>query len=99
MGEAVPGIYTVGVEYETGTGEVQEATFKVTLYGYDPSRKKTRTIGPAKLRGKGFLPAVRVLLPEAVFWEDESWFTGRMESGQGTMKYREPGGIVWTEEE
>jgi hypothetical protein len=99
VGEAAPGIYTVGVEYDNGPGEVQEATFKVTLYGYDPSRKKTRTIGPVKLRGKGYLPAVRVLLPEGVFWEDDSWFTGRMESGQGTMKYREPGGIVWTEEE
>lgn len=99
VGEAVPGIYTVGLEYEMKPGEVREATFKVTLYGYDPGRKKTRTIGPIKLMGKGYLPAVRVLLPEKVFWEDDGWFSGRVESGQGTMKYKEPEGIEWKEEE
>jgi len=99
VGKAVPGIYTVGVEYDTGSAGECEAVFEVSLYGYDPGLKKVRRVGPVKLRGKGYKPVVRVLMPEWVFWEDDAWFSGIVESGQGTVKYREPEGIVWREEE
>lgn len=96
---AQPGIYTVGAEYELGPGETARATFHVTLYGYDPARKKTRDLGPFVLRGRGYIPAVRVLVPECVFWEDDYWFSGMIESSSGTTKFREPGGIAWSEED
>jgi hypothetical protein len=97
--EALPGIYTIGVEYDTGPADATGAAFEVTLYGYDPARKKVRRVGPLRLQGKGYIPAVRVMLPEGVFWEDDSWFSGILESGKGTTKYREPEGIVWKEED
>ncbi len=95
----VPGIYTVGVEYDAGPGKASTAEFYVTLYGGDASKKKTRTIGPFELDGTGFLPAVRVLMPEGVFWEDDGWFSGTVDGGQYTVKYKEPEGIVWREED
>ncbi len=95
---AEPGIYTIGASYELKPGETVSATFHVTLYGYDPSSKKTRDIGPFVLRGRGYIPAVRVLMPECVFWEDDYWFSGIIESSSGTTKFKEPEGIVWSEE-
>jgi hypothetical protein len=74
-----------------------EVTFEATVFGHDPARRKNRKIGPVSLSGKGNLNAVRLLLPEGVFWEDDSWFSGVMESGRTTTKYKMPEGIVWKE--
>jgi len=98
VGNAIPGIYTVGLEYDTKQDKATDAVFEVTLYADEPSKKKARVIGPLKVRGKGYLPAVRVLLPEGIFWEDDGWFSGIIDSAQGTMKYKSPEGITWQEE-
>ena len=97
VSKAVPGIYTIGVGYDTTASGPAEATFEVTVFGYDPARRKNRKIGPVRLEGKGFIPAVRLLMPEGVFWEDDGWFSGVMESGRTTTKYKMPEGIVWKE--
>jgi len=99
VGRGASGIYTVGVYYDTGAGGPVSATFDVTLYGYDPARKKTRETGPLRLSGRGWLPAVRVLMPEGVFWEDDSWFSGIIEGNGYTIKYKGPEGISWREED
>lgn len=93
------GIYTVGLEYKLPAGTVKDVRFRVTLYGYDEDRKVVREFGPFTMRGTGYIPAVRLLLPEAVFWEDDAWFSGIVDSSSGTMKFRQPEGISWTEEE
>lgn len=95
--KALPGIYTIGVGYDTTASGPAEVTFDVTVFGYDPARRKNRKIGPVRLEGKGFFPAVRLLLPEGVFWEEDGWFSGVMESGHITTKYKMPEGIVWKE--
>ena len=95
--KALPGIYTIGVGYDTATSGPAEVTFEVTVFGYDPARRKNRKIGPVRIEGKGSIPAVRLLLPEGVFWEDDGWFSGVMESGRITTKYKMPEGIVWKE--
>lgn len=94
-----PGVYTVGLMYSLPPGEKREATFTVTLHGYDERRKQTRVIGPVTLSGKGYLPAVRVLMPEDLFWEDDHRFSGIVESSSGAMKFKNPEGISWTEED
>lgn len=93
------GIYTVGLEYKLKPGTVQDVRFRVTLYGYDEKKKIFREFGPFTMRGAGYIPAVRLLLPEAVFWEDDAWFSGIVDSSSGTMKFRQPEGISWTEEQ
>ena len=97
VSRALPGIYTVGVGYDTTVSGPVEATFDVTVFGHDSARRKNRKIGPVRLEGKGSISAVRLLLPEGVFWEDDGWFSGVMESGRITTKYKMPEGIVWKE--
>lgn len=97
VSKALPGIYTIGVGYDTTSSGPVDATFDVTVFGHDPARRKNRKIGPVRLVGKGFIPAVRLLFPEGVFWEDDGWFSGVMESGRTTTKYKMPEGIVWKE--
>lgn len=97
VSRALPGIYTIGVRYDTMHSGPVGATFEVTVFGHDPARRKDRKIGPVRLEGKGFIPVVRLLLPEGVFWEDDGWFSGVMESGRTTTKYKMPEGVVWKE--
>jgi hypothetical protein len=97
VSRALPGIYTIGVRYDTIHSGPVDATFEATVFGHDPARRKNRKIGPVSLEGKGFIPAVRLLMPEGVFWEDDGWFSGVMESGRTTTKYKMPEGIVWKE--
>ena len=39
----------------------------------------------------------RVLLPYAVLWEQDDWFTGRSESADTVTKFRVPEGVTWIE--
>lgn len=39
----------------------------------------------------------RVLLPYAVLWEQDDWFTGRSESVDTVTKFRVPEGVTWIE--
>ena len=96
--QAPAGIYTVGIEFDCGA-RPGEAEFHAAIYNYDPARKKTRDTGPLRLTGRGYRPAVRVLLPEGVFWEDDSWFSGKIENSASTTKYKWPEGLVWDEED
>ncbi len=99
VGSAPPGIYSFGAKCGPGSGAAFDAVFDVTLYGYDSGRKKVRRVGPVKL-GEGVRAApVRVLIPEGVFWDDDSWFSGIIEGGNGTIKYKEPDGLVWKEQD
>jgi len=100
---AVPGIYTVGLQYDlpatgsSGDKVPDTATFTVILDGKDPEKRIEKVIGPINITGPGYLPAVRLLMPERVFWEDNDWFTGIIESATETMKFRQPEGVIWKE--
>jgi len=97
---ATPGVYTVGMDYDIDEGEPPvKATFTVIINGRDPVKRKERVIGPVELSGTGHLAAVRLLMPEAVFWEDDNWFSGKIETSDGTTKFRQPEGIIWKEED
>ena len=40
---------------------------------------------------------VRILMPDGVFWDDNGWFSGVLESTRDTVKYKQPEGIAWRE--
>ncbi len=98
VSHAAPGIYTVALEYDASQNPAW-VSFDTALYGYDPARRRMRSSGPIKLQGKGRLAAVRVLMPEGIFWEDNSWFSGIIRNGSTTIKYKMPEGIIWKENE
>jgi len=39
----------------------------------------------------------RFLLPEAIFWDDEDYFSGKIENSETMTKFNEKTGIVWKE--
>jgi Glucodextranase, domain B len=94
---AVPGIYTVLLGNDAS--EAEEVSFEAVLYGYDTAKHKARSYGPLKIQAKGELAAVKVLMPEGIFWDEDSWFSGIIRDGSVTTKYKMPEGIVWKEEE
>jgi hypothetical protein len=41
---------------------------------------------------------VKFLLPEGIFWDDETYFSGSIESSDSITKYNDATGIVWKEQ-
>ena len=40
----------------------------------------------------------KFIIPEAVFWDDEGYFTGTIESSKTMTKFNEKTGLIWREE-
>lgn len=94
---AAPGIYTVMLGNDAP--EAEDVSFEAALYGYDTTKHKARSYGPLKIQGKGQLAVVKVLMPEGIFWDEDSSFSGIIRDGSVTTKYKMPEGIVWKEGE
>jgi hypothetical protein len=45
----------------------------------------------------GSVVKIKFLLPEAVFWDDEDYFTGTVESSRFTTKFNDETGLIWKE--
>ncbi len=90
------GIYTIGVENTSGDDE--QADVRVLLFPRDPAKERARDFGTITLGGGAKMDRlIRVLLPEGVFWDDDGWFSGVIESTRDTIKYKQPEGIEWRE--
>ncbi|MGC2424902.1 MAG: hypothetical protein WA666_11190 [Nitrospirota bacterium] len=91
------GIYTIGIENASSSQE--QAEVRVCLFPRDPDRKRVRKWAMVRLRGGTAADKlVRILLPEGVFWDEDGWFSGVLESTRDTVKYKQPEGIAWKEE-
>lgn len=74
------------------TGELIQTLYlprEAQLARLVPKPIATDTTGPLLLG--------RVLLPWGVLWEQDDWFTGRVESVGTVTKFRMPEGVSWTE--
>jgi hypothetical protein len=90
------GIYTIGIE--NGSAGQEQAEVHVCIFPRDPAKRRVRKLGLIRLGGGAAADKlVRVLLPEGVFWEDDGWFSGELESTHDTIKYKQPEGIAWKE--
>ena len=86
------GIYIFTVEAEGG--QSAEATF--TLKVFELSTKgKTKPLGTKTISGKAVV--TRILMPDAILWEDESAFSGSMEDSNSTTKFNAETGLTWKE--
>lgn len=89
-----PGVYSF-VLHQRGsgvTGELIQTLYlprEAQLARLVPKPIATDTTGPLLLG--------RVLLPWGVLWEQDDWFTGRVESVGTVTKFRMPEGVSWTE--
>jgi hypothetical protein len=46
----------------------------------------------------GTVLKLKFILPEGVFWDDEYYFTGTIESSSNMTKFNDRTGLVWKEE-
>jgi hypothetical protein len=91
------GIYTIGIE--NGSAGQEQAEVHVCVFPRDPGKRRARKLGMIRLGGGAAADKlVRILLPEGVFWDDDGWFSGVLESTHDTIKYKQPEGIAWKED-
>ena len=89
-----PGVHTLIVRYR-GTAPLGDV--RPTLYLPDKDHLTSRAIRPVSLNGAGRRVLTKILMPHAILWEQEDWFSGRSESVDTVTKFRIPEGISWVE--
>jgi hypothetical protein len=90
--KAREGIYI----FTTEPDGAPSATATFTLKSYEQSqRAKTQPLGTKTIAGKAIV--ARVLMPDAILWEDESAFTGSMQDSGGVTKFNSETGLIWKE--
>lgn len=89
-----PGAYTFVLQHR-GAGVAGAAI--PTLYLPRNGRLTRLVPKPLAADTAGPLLLGRVLLPWGVLWEQDDWFTGRVESVDAVTKFRMPEGVTWTE--
>lgn len=85
--EAEPGIYTFSINGKEPT----EVEVRFILRGKGEGIKTYK----AKLEGSGL--KYKFLMPEAIFWDDDFYFTGTIEGVESITKFNGSTGIYWTE--
>ncbi|MEE9615055.1 MAG: hypothetical protein V3W31_08955 [Thermodesulfobacteriota bacterium] len=61
------------------------------------TKEKTRKIEAVEV-GPGEAVEFKFILPEAVFWDDDDYFSGLVEGPRSVTKFNEDTGLVWEEE-
>jgi hypothetical protein len=88
-----PGVYTLIVRYR---GEPL-GDARPTLYLPDKDHLSPRTLRPVPLSGGGRRVVAKVLMPQAILWSQDDWFSGTSESVDTVTKFRIPEGVTWVE--
>lgn len=87
------GVYTFTLGYRgLGGGTPFTPRFFLT----SPGIPTARDLKAVTVAGSGSMPAVRILLPHAVLWDQDDWFTGRSEASDTITKFRDDG-TSWIE--
>lgn len=72
------------------------ATVTFTLKSFEQTHgAKTQSIGPKTIAGRVIV--TRILMPDAILWEDESAFTGSIQDSGGMTKFNSDSGLIWKE--
>jgi hypothetical protein len=89
-----PGVYSF-VLHRRGSGVTGELI--PTFYLPRETQLVRLVPKPIAIDNAGLLLLGRVLLPWGVLWEQDDWFTGRVEGVDAVTKFRLPEGVTWTE--
>ncbi len=90
-----PGVYTLIVRYR---GLAPMGDVRPTLYLPDKDHLAPRALRPLSLDTGGRRQVMaKVLMPQAVLWSQDDWFSGMSESVDTVTKFRIPEGITWVE--
>jgi hypothetical protein len=94
VAKAEKGIYTFTV---TNKSEIAQKTDFVVRLLEGKKGARNRKFEAIELAPNTELK-IKFILPEAVFWDDDSYFTGAIESSDSVSKFNDMTGIVWKEE-
>ncbi len=86
------GIYSIVVRPNNGKQGVAELVLKIR-----ESRPgaTTKNLGSRKISGT--IEVAKVLMPEGILWNDDSYFTGDMEDADSITKFNSETGLMWRE--
>jgi hypothetical protein len=88
---AAEGIYDFRLEGWKGDGGPEVVC---TLFENSPG-SRTRKMGTRVPSANGSIG--RLMMPEGIFWDDESAFQGTMESSDSVTRFNSATGLVWRE--
>lgn len=92
--KAEKGVYTI--VFENKSGNIYTGNISFYLYrGKDKERVKI--YNSTKFVNDGSL-SFRFILPEAIFWDDEDYFSGSIEDSRYVTKFNYDTGLYWKEE-
>ena len=86
------GVYLFSVESKEEKGARASFTLKVFESG---SREKIAELGSRTISGKTILE--KILMPDAIRWDEESAFTGSLEDSESVTKFNVGTGLYWKE--
>ena len=90
--KAHEGVYVFSAEPRGQT--TAQASFTLKIYD-SGSGKKVAELGRRSISQKSVV--ARVLMPEAILWDDDSAFTGSLQDSESTTKFNSQSGLYWKE--
>ena len=94
VNKAERGLYTFVLENDSGETLSPDIVFHI--FEGKPG-ERIRKIKNVELSPHAVLK-FKFILPDAVFWDDESYFTGTIENSDTTTKFNDKTGLIWKEE-
>jgi hypothetical protein len=94
VAKAEKGIYTFVMK---NTGETLQKTSLMIRLLEGKKGARNRKFETINLKPHTEL-TVKFILPEGIFWDDESYFTGSIESSETITKFNDTTGVVWKEQ-
>ncbi len=91
--KAEKGVYVF--ELKNGGKDVHKLQIRVLLYE-KTDRKRIREYKNINL-DPGESEAIKFLIPEAIFWDDDDYFSGSIEDSKSITKFNHDAGIAWKE--
>jgi hypothetical protein len=85
------GIYKFMIESDN---KPFKASLAVKLYEKS-AKEKSKTLGTMTVNDKTI--AAKILMPEGILWDDDSYFSGYMEDSESITKFNTDSGLIWKE--
>ena len=94
VAKAEKGIYTFVMK---NTGETLQKTSLMIRLLEGKKGARNRKFETINLKPHAEL-TVKFILPDGIFWDDESYFTGSIESSESITKFNDTTGVIWKEQ-
>ncbi len=91
ISETGEGVYDFMIESE---GKAAKAGFVLKIYE-QKDNMAVKSLGELTVMNKTLI--ARILMPEGILWDDDSYFSGDMEDSESFTKFNKDSGLIWRE--